>query len=95
MPKHLYKSDLSTDEKVMMVMVRTAETLKRTHSGVSRKYGISFPQYNVLRALSASEEGQKMISDVSRIMHVPAANITGIARPTGEGWIHHQEIRSR
>ena len=75
-----YKSDLSTDEKVLMAVVRAAEFFKRVHSGVFRNFGLSFPQYNVLRALDASKNGQNKISDVSRIMLVPGANITGIAK---------------
>jgi DNA-binding MarR family transcriptional regulator len=75
-----YKSDLSTDEKVLMAIVRAAEIFKRNHSAVFRNYGLSFPQYNVLRVLEASKNGQNKISDVSRIMLVPGANITGIAK---------------
>jgi DNA-binding MarR family transcriptional regulator len=75
-----YKSDLSTDEKVLMAIVRAAEIFKRNHTGIFRNYGLSFPQYNVLRVLEASENGRNKISDVSRIMLVPGANITGIAK---------------
>ena len=75
-----YESDLSTDEKVLMAIVRAAEIFKRNHSAVFRNYGLSFPQYNVLRVLEASKNGQNKISDVSRIMLVPGANITGIAK---------------
>ena len=75
-----YKSDLSTNEKVLMAIVRAAEIFKRNHSGVFRNYGLSFPQYNVLRVLEASKNGRNKISDVSRIMLVPGANITGIAK---------------
>ena len=48
MVEHSYKSDLSIDEKVLMAIVRLAEKFKRSHSEVFRKYGLSFPQYNVL-----------------------------------------------
>ena len=75
-----YKSDLSTDEKVLMAIVRAAEIFKRNHSSVFRNYGLSFPQYNVLRVLEASKNGQNKMSDVSRIMLVPGANITGLAK---------------
>lgn len=80
MAKPTYKSDLSTDEKVLMAIIRAAEHFKRVHSGVFRNFGLSFPQYNVLRVLDASKNGQSKISDVSRIMIVPGANITGIAK---------------
>ena len=80
MTERTYKSDLSIDEKVLMAIVRAAELFKRVHSGVFRNFGLSFPQYNVLRVLDASKNGQSKISEVSRIMIVPGANITGIAK---------------
>ena len=88
MDKSNYRSNLSTDEKVLMGIVRLAEKFKRVHSAVFRKYRLSFPQYNVLRVLEASKGGQNKIGDVSRIMIVPVANITGIAqRLQKEGFI--------
>lgn len=75
-----YVSDLSTNEKVLMAVVRAAEIFKRTHSAIFRNYGLSFPQYNVLRVLDASRNGMNKISEVSRIMLVPGANMTGIAK---------------
>ena len=75
-----YVSDLSTDEKVLMAMVRAAEIFKRTHSAIFRKHGLSFPQYNVLRVLDASRNGRNKISEVSRIMLVPGANMTGLIK---------------
>jgi DNA-binding MarR family transcriptional regulator len=80
MTQRTYKSDLSTDEKVLMAIVRAAEFFKRSHSSVFKNFGLSFPQYNVLRVLEASKNGQNKISDVSRIMLVQGANITGIAK---------------
>lgn len=80
MAETTYKSDLSIDEKVLMGIVRAAEIFKRNHSAVFRKYGLSFPQYNVLRVLEASKNGQNKMGDISRIMLVPGANITGIAK---------------
>jgi MarR family 2-MHQ and catechol resistance regulon transcriptional repressor len=75
-----YKSDLSPDEKVLMAIVRAAEIFRRNHAAVFRNYGLSFPQYNVLRVLDASKKSQNKMSDVSRIMLVPSANITGLAK---------------
>ena len=80
MAERIYTSDLSTDEKVLMGIVRVAEVFKRNHSAVFRNYGLSFPQYNVLRVLEASKNSQNKMSDVSRIMLVPGANITGLAK---------------
>lgn len=75
-----YSSDLTIDEKVMMAIVRAAENFKRAHSSIFKKYGLSFPQYNILRVLDASENGRNKTSAVSRIMLVPGANMTGLAK---------------
>jgi DNA-binding MarR family transcriptional regulator len=75
-----YRSDLSADEKLLMAVVRAAETFKRVVSVIFRKHALSFPQYNVLRVLDASKDSQCRITDVSRIMLVPGANMTGIAK---------------
>ena len=80
MNQYTYISDLSDDEKVLMAIVRTAEIFKRNHSMVFRNYGLSFSQYNVLRVLDASTNGQNRMSEISRIMLVAGANITGIAK---------------
>lgn len=63
-----------------MAVVRMAEVFKRSVSSTFRKYKLSFPQYNVLRVLDASKNGQSRITNVSRIMLVPGANMTGIAK---------------
>ena len=75
-----YRSDLSGDEKVMMAVVRTAEIFKRAISAIFRNYDLSFPQYNILRVLDTSKNGQSRITEVSRIMLVPGANMTGLAK---------------
>jgi DNA-binding MarR family transcriptional regulator len=80
MNEYTYKSDLSDDEKVLMAIVRTAEIFKRNHSSVFRNYGLSFSQYNILRVLDASTNGQNKMSEISRIMLVAGANLTGIAK---------------
>jgi DNA-binding MarR family transcriptional regulator len=63
-----------------MAVVRIAEVFKRSVSAAFRKYELTFPQYNVLRVLDASKNGQSRITNVSRIMLVPGANMTGIAK---------------
>jgi DNA-binding MarR family transcriptional regulator len=63
-----------------MAIVRMAEAFKRSASATFRKHRLSFPQYNVLRVLDASTGGQCRITNVSRIMLVPGANMTGIAK---------------
>lgn len=68
-----------------MAVVRMAEVFKRSVSATFRKYKLSFPQYNVLRVLDASKDGQCRITNVSRIMLVPGANMTGIAKRLEKG----------
>jgi DNA-binding MarR family transcriptional regulator len=80
MNKANYKSNLNTNERVLMGIVRLAEKFKRVHSAVFRNYGLSFPQYNVLRVLEASAGGRNRIGDVGKIMIVPVANLTRIAK---------------
>jgi DNA-binding MarR family transcriptional regulator len=80
MEKMTNRSDPNLDENIMMAVVRAAETFKRMVSVIFRKYDLSFPQYNVLRVLDASKGGQSRITDVSRIMLVPGANMTGLAK---------------
>ncbi|MCX7965828.1 MAG: MarR family transcriptional regulator [Syntrophorhabdaceae bacterium] len=75
-----FKTDLEPDEKLLMAVVRAAETFKRIVSSILRKYDISFPQYNVLRVLDASKDGRCKIKDICRVMLVPNANITGISK---------------
>jgi DNA-binding MarR family transcriptional regulator len=75
-----YRSDQSADEDLLMALVRAAEMFKRVVSAIFRNHDLSFPQYNVLRVLDASKEGQSKITDVSRIMLVPGANMTGVAK---------------
>jgi DNA-binding MarR family transcriptional regulator len=75
-----YGSDLSDDEKVLMAVVRAAESFKRVVTTVFRRFDLSFPQYNILRVLDASSDGKARISDVSRVMLVSCANMTGLAK---------------
>jgi MarR family 2-MHQ and catechol resistance regulon transcriptional repressor len=75
-----YKSDLSPDEKIMMAVVRAAEQFKKKTSALLGNYGLTFAQYNVLRVLDASENGQSTVTGVSRIMLVSGANTTGIVK---------------
>ena len=80
MNKINYDSDLTFDEKVMIAIIRAAENYKRAHSAIFKKYGLSFPQYNILRVLESSENGRNKTSVVSKIMLVPGANMTGLAK---------------
>jgi DNA-binding MarR family transcriptional regulator len=71
---------MSIDERVMMAIVRVAEGFKKNSSAVVKKWGLSFSQYNLLRVLDASENGQNTMKNVNRIMLVSSANMTGIAK---------------
>lgn len=75
-----YKNDMSIDERVMMALIRVAERYKKEASAVFKKYELTFPQYNVLRVLEASKDGQNTIKDVKRIMLISSANMTGITK---------------
>jgi DNA-binding MarR family transcriptional regulator len=75
-----YNSDMSIDERVMMACVRVAERFKKNSSAVVKKWGLTFSQYNVLRVLDASQNGQNTMRNVNRIMLVSSANMTGIAK---------------
>jgi len=75
-----YRNDLSLDEKVMMAIIRLAEFFKKNSSKIFKNYGLTFPQYNVLRVLDSSENRQNTISNVGKIMLVSGANMTGIAK---------------
>jgi DNA-binding MarR family transcriptional regulator len=80
MSDNAYKSDMSIDERVMMAIVRVAERFKKNSSAVVKKWGLTFSQYNLLRVLDASENGQNTMRNVNRIMLVSSANMTGIAK---------------
>jgi len=80
MPESGYESDMSLDERVIMAIVRAAERFKKESSGYMRNFDITFPQYNVLRVLDASRNGQNTIKNVKRIMLISSANMTGITQ---------------
>lgn len=75
-----YKSDLTRDEKVMMAILKSAEAFKKASSNFLKNYGLTFTQYNVLRALDASDDGRLTITETSNIMVVSGANLTGVAK---------------
>jgi DNA-binding MarR family transcriptional regulator len=80
MSDNSYKSDMSIDERVMMAIVRVAEGFKKNSSAVVKKWGLTFSQYNLLRVLDSSKNGQNTMRNVNRIMLVSSANMTGIAK---------------
>lgn len=80
-----YESDMSIDEKVLMAVVRVAESFKRDASALFRKHGLTFSQYNVLRVLDASKDGENTMRDASKIMLASGANMSGIAKRLEKG----------
>jgi DNA-binding MarR family transcriptional regulator len=86
-----YKNDMSIDERVMMAIVRAAERFKKESAIYLRPYDITFPQYNVLRVLDASQNGQNTMKNINRIMLISSANMTGITkRLEKEGFINRK-----
>jgi DNA-binding MarR family transcriptional regulator len=80
MPTFSYRSNLNLDEKVMVTIVRIAELFKKDSSTIFKNYGLTFPQYNVLRVLDGSETGQNTITNIGKVLLVTGANMTGIAK---------------
>ncbi len=75
-----YKSDMSIDERVMMAIVRVAERFKKNSSAIVKNWDLTFSQYNLLRVLDASVNGQNTMKNVNRIMLISGANMKGIAK---------------
>lgn len=75
-----YVSDLTANERTLMAVLRAGEAFKRGQTEACRAHGLSFPQYNILRVLEASENGRNIVSGVSKIMLVPVANMTGLTK---------------
>jgi MarR family 2-MHQ and catechol resistance regulon transcriptional repressor len=63
-----------------MAIVRAAELFKKESSTIFKNYGLTFSQYNVLRVLDASKNGQNNITNVRSIMLVSGSRITGLAQ---------------
>ena len=75
-----YKSGLKIDEKVMVALVKASEAFKKDSDTIYRDYGLTFSQYNVLRVLNNSKDGQNSVTVTSKIMLVSSPNMTGIAK---------------
>jgi MarR family 2-MHQ and catechol resistance regulon transcriptional repressor len=79
------KSNMSLNEKVLISIVRTSELFKNKISNLFKNYGLTFSQYNVLRILEVSENGQDTITNVSKILVVSGSNMTGVAKRLERG----------
>ena len=80
MGKYGYTSNMTQDEKLVVAIVRFSESYQKDCSALFKKSGITFSQYGVLRALEGSHQGQNSITNVSKIMLVSGANMTGLSR---------------
>ncbi|MFC1869632.1 MarR family winged helix-turn-helix transcriptional regulator [Thermodesulfobacteriota bacterium] len=75
-----FRDDLNLNEKVMVTIVQVAELFKKDSSSIFKNYGLTFPQYNVLRVLDGSKNGQATITNTGKVLLVTGANMTGIAK---------------
>jgi MarR family 2-MHQ and catechol resistance regulon transcriptional repressor len=75
-----YINDMDFDEKVIAALLRASETIKKDLDITYKSYGLTFSQYNVLRILTNSKNGQNKVSITSKIMLVSSSNITGVAQ---------------
>ncbi|MFZ5587271.1 MAG: MarR family winged helix-turn-helix transcriptional regulator [Thermodesulfobacteriota bacterium] len=75
-----YTNSLTLNEKLLMSVVRVAESFKKRSSAIFKNYGLTFAQYNVLRVLNSSDGGTNTVTNVGKIMLVTGANMTGLAK---------------
>lgn len=75
-----YKSGLGVEEKVLVALVKAAELYKKDSDSIYKNFGLTFAQYNVLRILRNSKDGQNTVTVASKIMLVSSPNMTGLAK---------------
>lgn len=75
-----YINNMDFDEKVIAALLRASETIKKDLDITYKNYGLTFSQYNVLRILTNSKNGQNKVSITSKIMLVSSSNITGVTQ---------------
>ncbi len=75
-----YTSDVEIDEKMMVAIVKASELFKKDSDAIFKNYGLTFSQYNALRVLNNSKDGQNSVTNASKIMIVSSPNMTGIAK---------------
>ncbi|MFH0784351.1 MAG: MarR family transcriptional regulator [Pseudomonadota bacterium] len=75
-----YINNMDFDEKVIAALLRASETIKKDLDITYKNYGLTFSQYNVLRILNNSKNGQNKVSITSKIMLVSSSNITGVTK---------------
>ncbi len=75
-----YKSGLKIEEKVLVALVKASEVYKKDCDTIYKNYGLTFSQYNALRVLYNSKDGQNSVTIASKIMLVSGPNMTGVAK---------------
>lgn len=75
-----YINDMEFDEKVIAALLRASETIKKDLDVAYKNYGLTFSQYNLMRILNNSKNGQNKVSVTSKIMLVSSANISGVTK---------------
>ena len=80
MSKLTFKGRKTINEKMMIAMVRIGEMIKKESSAIFKSYGLTFSQYDVLRVLEYSDDGQNTITNISRARLVSGPNVTGIVK---------------
>jgi len=80
MKKLGYKSNMGFDEKIMIALVIASESYKKDCSVIFKNFGLTFSQYSVLRTLEGSDNRINTITNVSKLMLVSGANMTGVAK---------------
>ena len=83
--QQIYPKGLSEEERILVLMVRTAEKFKRESTALFSKSGLSFSQYTALRVLESAPEGQATITEISRWMLVSGPNLSGITKRLEKG----------
>jgi len=78
--KYNYISNMVFDEKVIAALLRASETIKKDLDLTYKNYGLTLSQYNVLRILNNSKNGQNTVSNTSKIALVSSSNITGVTK---------------
>lgn len=71
---------LTLHDKFLLSIVRVAERLKREQGAIFKSYGITFPQYNVLRVLCTYEGGKATTTNVCRKMLVSGPNLSALLK---------------
>lgn len=78
--KYNYINDMEFDEKVIAALLRASEIIKKDLDVTYKNYGLTLSQYNLLRILNNSKNGQNKVSVTSKIMLVSSANISGVTK---------------